>query len=390
MKYWQGLWAGLLLLSVGACSGGDVATLTVNKGEVTLAINTTGELAAARTVEVGPPKIKYTWQYKLSYLVPEGAWVKAGDRIMAFDAQQQHARLRDLQNALATEQQRLESQALDSKQEREQLDLDVAEAKMALEKATLKSSNVDDLMARLEVEKLKIDKKIAQLNYTMAQYRRDNRRQQIVVDREIIATEVARLSGEVDEQQQAIKKLQVSAPRPGIVVYQANNDGDKPAEGDQFTVIQKIIELPDLTSLMIKTTVPEQNAHKVKVGDRVEIKLDAVPEKTFTGRVESLGRIVRLKSRREPSKVFDAVVRIDHPDTDAMRPGMAARLSIEQRVEPEAVALPQGAVYYRADKAYVRLQGLTGEREREVTIGARQNGKAIVTNGLNNGDEVIL
>lgn len=380
----------VLAVLLSACGGSDEPTLTVSKSDIPLAIQTTGELASARTIEIGPPKVKYTWQYKLSYLIPEGTWVKKGDRIMAFDAQQQHSRLRDLQNALATEQQRLESQALDNKQEREQLELDLAEAKMELEKATLKSSNVDDLMARLEVEKLRIDRHIAELNYDMVDFRRANRISQMAVDREITESEVSRLTSEVNEQQDAIEEMQIQAPRPGIVVYKPNNEGDKPAEGDQFSVIQKVIELPDLESLIIETTVDEQIAHKVSAGDRVEIKLDAVPERTFTGKVDSLGRIVRLKSRREPSKVFDAVVRIDNPDTDAMRPGMAARLSIVQRIEPNAVALPQQALMYRDDKAYVRVKSLTGERQQEVTVAARQAGEAIITEGLNNGDEVML
>ncbi|WP_049722850.1 efflux RND transporter periplasmic adaptor subunit [Gilvimarinus polysaccharolyticus] len=390
MSRWRVFGLGAMALWLSACGASDVPTLTVKKADIPLAIQTTGELAAARTIEMGPPKVKYTWQYKLSYLIPEGTWVKEGDPIMAFDAQQQHSRLRDLENSLATEQQRLASQALDSKQEREQLELDLAEAKMELEKATLKSSNVDDLMARLEVEQLRIDRKIAELNYAMVDFRRANRISQMVVDREITETEVSRLTSEVNEQKKSIAEMQIKAPRPGIVVYKPNNDGDKPAEGDQFSVIQKVIELPDLNSLVIETTVDEQVAHKVKAGDKVEIKLDAVPERTFTGQIESLGSIVRLKSRREPSKVFDAVVRIDNPDTNAMRPGMAARLSIVQRIEPDAVAVPQHALLYRDNKAFVRLKSLTGEQQQEVTIGARQAGEAIITQGLDDGDEVIL
>jgi|GEM_PF-837801 len=390
MTMWQRLFPVALMLLLSACGDSDAPTLTVKTTAIPLAIKTTGELAAASTIEIGPPRVKYTWQYKLSYLIAEGTWVQQGERIMAFDAQQQHSRLRDLENALATEQQRLQSQTLDSKQEREQLELDVAEAKMELEKATLKSSNVDDLMARLEVEKLRIDRQIAELNFAMVDFRRDNRISQMAVDREITETEVSRLTSEVSEQQHAIAAMEVKAPRSGIVVYKPNNEGDKPAEGDQFSLIRKVIELPDLDSLVIETTIEEQHAHKVKVGDRVEIKLDAVPEQTFSGQIDSLGRIVRLKSRREPSKVFDAVVRIDNPDTNAMRPGMAARLSIVQRIEPEAVALPQHALIYRGDKSYVRIKSLTGEREQEVTVSARQAGEAIITQGLADGDEVML
>lgn len=380
----------LYIFVLVGCNGDDRQTLTVKKGDITLAIHTTGELASAQTIELGPPVVKYTWQHKLSYLIAEGTWVEAGQRVMAFDAQQQFSRLRDLEHALATERQRFESQSLDAEQEREQLELDLAEAKMELDKATLKSSNVDDLMARLEVEKLKIDREIAELNYAMAGFRQKNRLQQMNVNQEITESEVERLTAEVNEQKAAIEAMSVKAPRDGIVVYKPNNDGEKPAEGDQFSVIQKVIEIPDLNSLIVETAIAEQLAYKVKRGDRVEIRLDAVPERTFTGKVQSLGNIVRVKSRREPSKVFDAEVMIEDPDIEALRPGMAARLSIVQRVENDAAAIPQHAIVYEGEQAFVQIKGLVGEARREVTIVARQAGDAIVTEGLKDGDEVFL
>ncbi|MDO3384435.1 efflux RND transporter periplasmic adaptor subunit [Gilvimarinus sp. SDUM040013] len=380
----------LALLSLVGCGSEDLEVLVVQKGDVTLSIQTTGELSTEQTVELGPPAVKYSWQHKLSYLIPEGTWVEQGQKVMAFDAQQQYSRLRDLQNNLATEKQRLESQSLDNTQEKEQLELDIAEAKMELEKATLKASNVDNLMARIDVDKLKIDRQVAELNYRMAVARQNNRLEQMEVNREITHSEVQRLESELNEQLQAIQAMEVKAPRDGLVVYLPNNEGDKPAEGDQFSLIQKVVEIPDLNSLIIETTVDEQMAYKVQVGDKVEIRMDAIPERTFNGKVASMGRIVRVKSRREPSKVFDAIIELDDADSSVMRPGMAARLSIVQKVVSDAVSIPQHAIFYRDGAAFVRTTSLTGESEQSVTIAARQAGEAIVTEGLNNGDEVIL
>ena len=102
----------LCLLSVvllAACGGDRSDTLIVKKSQIPLAIHTTGELTSARTIELGPPVVKYSWQQKLSYLIPEGTWVNEGERVIAFDAQQQFPRLRDLEYSLATERQRFES-----------------------------------------------------------------------------------------------------------------------------------------------------------------------------------------------------------------------------------------------------------------------------------------
>ncbi|MDQ2076446.1 efflux RND transporter periplasmic adaptor subunit [Marinimicrobium sp. ABcell2] len=379
----------LATLALVAC-GDDLDTLRVNKSDIPLAINTTGELASSRTIELGAPVVKYTWHYKLSYLIPEGTWVQEGEKVMAFDPQQQVARLRDLQNRLATESQRLQSQTLDREQQMEELKLELAEAKMELEKAELKASNIDNLVARLEVEKLRIDHKIARKNYEMATYRNQNRAEQMTVERDIIRSEVERLNSEVAEATMAIQSMEVKAPRDGIVVYKPNNRDEKPAEGDQISLIQRVLELPDLNTMIVRTTIPEQNAYRISEGALVELQLDAVAGRTFKGRVQSLGQIVRVKSRQEPSKVFDAVVSIDNPDRDVMRPGMTARLSIIERIVSDGVAIPERAIIYRGEDAFVRVKRFWGESERAVTIGARQLGKAIVTEGLRNGEEVIL
>jgi HlyD family secretion protein len=382
--------ASALLFILASCGDSDLDTQTVRLGEQTLAIASTGELTSSESFELGPPTVKYTWQHKLSFLIPEGTWVKQGQKVIGFDAQSQISRLRDLQNSLATESQRLESQALDNQQEREQLKLDLAEAKMELDKAEAKATNIDDLMAAIEVKKLRIDHEIRKHNYEMAAFRQENRLAQMKIDREVVESEVQRLSAEVNEQRKAIAAMEVKAPRDGIVVYKIDPEGNKPAEGDQFSSIQKVVEIPDLSHLIVETTIPEQIAYKVSVGDRVELSFDAIPEQRFVGEVESLGKIVRVKSREEPSKVFDAIIKIDNPDPEKMRPGMAARLSIIQGIISDAVSVPQTAIVYQNDKSYVRVNGSFGERLKRVEIEALREGQAIISSGLKDGDEVIL
>lgn len=377
-------------LLIASCGDEGLSTQTVKLGEQTLAIESTGELTSSQSFELGPPTVKYTWQHKLSFLIAEGTWVKQGQKVIGFDAQNQIARLRDLQNSLATESQRLESQALNNQQEQEQLKLDLAEAKMQLDKAEAKATNIDDLMAAIEVKKLRIDHEIRKHNHEMAAFRQENRLSQMQIDREVVQSEVQRLTAEVNEQRAAIASMEVKAPRDGLVVYKVDPEGNKPAEGDQFSSIQKVVEIPDLSHLIVETTIPEQIAYKVSVGDRVELSFDAIPEQRFVGEVESLGKIVRVKSREEPSKVFDAIIKIDNPDPEKMRPGMAARLSIIQGVINDAVAVPQSAIIYKNDKSYVRVLGAFGERLKRVEIRALQHGDAIIESGLKNGDEVII
>lgn len=384
------LLAAVAVFLFQACS--DTAQLTVVAKEETinLSIKTTGELTSSQTIQLGPPVIKNTWRHTISYLIDEGTWVKKGQKVMSFDSQEQIARLRELKNSLEAEKKKLQSDALNNEQNLESLKLDLAEAKMQLDRADLKAQYTDNLMTKIEVQKLQIDYEIARKNLEFGKYRNSNRQAQAHVDMEITEAEIKRLQAEVAEMEKAIRDMEVTAPKDGIVVYVPNNDGEKPAEGDQVSLIQKVVELPNLETMIIETTIPEQVINRVRVGQQVKIAIDAIPERAFAGEVASLGQIVRVKSREEPSMVFDAIIKIRDPDIDVMRPGMAARLEIIDRELENVVSLPASAVVYEQDQTYVRVNSLFGPQRRAVTIAGRQSGTVILSEGVSSGDEILL
>lgn len=320
--------AGIALIPLlQACDGGG-SPQEQGVQEAEDFIRSNGELASADTIKIGPPMVKHMWRYKLSFLVAEGTWVKTGQPIMGFDSQQVQEKLRVDRNALEAEEKKLHSQQLDDEAALEDIKLQLAETQMELKKAERKAGQNGDYMAQIEAKKLVLDLRIAEKSVLLAQYREQNRRRQSAVEQTITASEIARLQAEVKESEQAIANMKVKAPKEGIVVYLPNNDGNKPAEGDEIFFVQKVLELPNLSDMVVKTTIPEQQISRVAVGQIVSIKLDAVPERSFRGQVISLGQIVRVKSNQEPSMVFDALIAIDEPDTRVMRPGMAARLEI--------------------------------------------------------------
>jgi HlyD family secretion protein len=378
------------LLWLCACTDPDLPSVIIKPEDANLSMLTTGELASADTILIGAPLVKHTWQYKITYLAPEGTWVKQGDRIASFDAQQQVEKLREEKNNLATEKQKLASQKLSSEQSMQQLQLDIAEAQMKLDKAEQKAKQDGDYAAQIDVKKLIIDLALAKKSFQLAKYKFDNKQQQIAIEDDIVSSEIARLSAEVQDYQQAIANMNISAPKEGIVVYVADYEGKKPAEGDSIFLAQKIIELPNLEKMIVKTTIPEQDISRVVVGQVVEIKLDAIPNKTFNGKIASLGQIVRVKSQREPSMVYDANISIDQPDIELMRPGMAARLNIIETQLNDVIGLPQTSIQYDKNETYVLVKSLIGTSKKRVTIIGRQDGKVFVQGELSAGDEVLL
>src|SRR6185436_16205987 len=87
--------------------------------------------------------------------------------------------------------------------------------------------------------------------------------------------------------QQAIQLMNVVATRDGTIVYIANRNGEKRKEGDSIWKNERVIEIPDLTRMKAEGEVDEVDAGRVKVGQRVSLRLDAHPDEEFGGTVTS-------------------------------------------------------------------------------------------------------
>jgi len=387
MKYLRIVMILVCVVLVG-CNSEQPYTI-VQFEDVELSLATTGELASSDTVEVGPPFIKHTWQYKITDIAPEGTLVKKGDVIIRFDAQQQHEGLRTSSNKLATQQQKLQSEVLNSEQSVEKLKLDIAETKMKLAKAQRKSTQDGDYSRALDIKKLKIDLAIATKEMALINYRNENKRQQIKLEGEINQAEVERLSAEVTERQQAITDMNVKAPKDGIVVYVPGNEQKKPATGDTVFMAQKLIELPNLSQMVVNTTIAENDVSRISLGQRVAIELDAIQDQRFWGKVTALGAVVRVKSAKDPSKVYDAVITIETPDVEKMRPGMAARLEIQEQLLNQVVSVPIKSLHFDQLQAQVTINRTFGTSVVDVAVLGKSAGTAYIKGKLSNGEQIL-
>ncbi|MCF1439819.1 MAG: HlyD family efflux transporter periplasmic adaptor subunit, partial [Shewanella sp.] len=202
-------------------------------------------------------------------------------------------------------------------------------------------------------------------------------------DRQKFAVEVSAL-------QSAIEAMTLKAPRPGMLVYGTDNEGNKIQEGQSIFAGGTVVSIADLNQMRVKMAIPEVEARRVKVGQTVSIRLDANPERHFKGKITELGAVFRPKNQNIPLMVFDALASIDDPDPDLLRPGMTAKISIELPSHEQRMLLPSQAVHYQDGQAFVYVPSLFGDKRVDVTVGASANGLVAILDGLSSGDEVSL
>jgi len=275
------------------------------------------------------PRVQGVWRYTITQLAPEGEDVAAGTVVAAFDPKELTDRLALQQSQLDAARKELEKTVLEGQQGVEELELQLAESKMKLEKAERKLDVPDDLVGGLQQSVERYDAELARLEYALNQRRVETARANLVARRANQEAKVARLDAEVQQVLRSIEAMKLRAPRAGCVVYIVEDEEDgKPRVGGEVWQGRDVIEIADLSAMEVDARVPEPDAGRIGVGQRAEVRLDANPDRLFTGRVTELGRVFHPKSPETPSVVFDATVSIDNPDPHLMRPGMAAEVTI--------------------------------------------------------------
>jgi membrane fusion protein (multidrug efflux system) len=129
--------------------------------------------------------------------------------------------------------------------------------------------------------------------------------------------------------------------------------------------------------------VPETYLRQVQVGQSLEVTLDALPGKSYDGKVIAVNPLIDAAGR---SVVIRAQVR--NQDT-ALRPGMFTRVRLITREQANAMVLPEQALVPQGTEQYV-FKVIDGKVARvKVETGQRRDGKVEVLSGLVPGDVVV-
>ena len=191
-------------------------------------------------------------------------------------------------------------------------------------------------------------------------------------DIEIAQAQLRELDAQIQETNVLIDQGRVVAPAGGWILTREAKLGDVASAGKVLFEIAKDSQLEMLGQ------VPEVRLGQLKVGQIVAIRHSG---KTVQGRIWQISPQVDEKNR-------NAEVRIALPPGSGLRPGMFAEASAELG-EVEGIGVPLKAVRGESPQYYVfLLEGKTAKRQN-VKVTDRQEGKALISEGLSVGQEVI-
>ena len=174
-----------------------------------------------------------------------------------------------------------------------------------------------------------------------------------------------------------LAKTVIKAPFSGIVGLRSVSLGDYVKEG------QDLVNLESIDPLKVDFRVPEVYLKQVSVGQSLEIGLDALPGKTYEGKVFAINPLVDAGGR---AIVIRAQVR--NADT-ALRPGMFARVRLITKNERDTLVVPEQALVPQGEDQYVFKVADGKVTRAKVETGQRRDARVEVTKGVDAGDVVV-
>jgi len=287
-----------------------------------------GEVAALSSAPISPPSVRNAWSFQITQLAADGALLKQGEPAVTFDGTEIQRQLADAQGLLKQKQSE-ESKLLLDLAERERTErLATAEQAATLDKARRKADQPADIIRSVDYRKLVIERERATRRAVLVRQREVLARRQREAERALIAAEVAQASNDVDELTRALGSLSVLAPRDGVLVVKSNWRGERYEVGSQAFMGQRVAEMPDPSTLVVRAMLAERDLLRIAVGVAARVQVQGGAGQRLSGRVVEMGRAVRSKSRLSPMPVVDVLVRLEG-DTTGLKTGMPVSVQVD-------------------------------------------------------------
>lgn len=236
--------------------------------------------------------------------------------------------------------------------------------------------SLDDAIARAELAQAQANLDLAEKSFA---------RTQLLFKR---GASNAQAQDEAQSQQQAARaslalaqarldKTQIRAPYDGVLGLRQVSVGDYLSAG------QDLVNLEVLDPLKVDFRIPQKAVSQVRLGQAIELSLDAYPGERFKG------TIIALNPRLDEVGRSQAIrAQVDNRD-QRLKPGQFVKVSVILAERPQALLIPEEAVMPMGQLLFVNLVVDGKVERRQIRIGQRLRGKAEVVEGLQ-GDETLI
>src|SRR6266699_3702977 len=323
-------------------------TADVKRKEFVDNLEIRGEVKALRSVVIAAPY--GAGDLQIMKLAANGAKVKKGDVLVEFDNTTVKQKLAQDQSALKSADAEIQQSRAAARLKEEKDLTDVMTADYDVRKTRMDASKQEILsviegeQAKLKVadaeEKLKADRSSAASDNVSKQQKHDQAAFQVQLDEHSLAS------------------LSLLAPLDGVVALQNHwqpQGGPTPFKaGDHAWPGAGIAELPDPSKLKISARIEEAERGQLKLGQSATIRVDAVPDGSFGGHIDTISPTASLDFNAgwPVPRNFSVEVALANSD-ERLAPGMGAVVRVAIDRIADGIVIPTSALFRKAGRTVV-------------------------------------
>lgn len=380
--------------ALGAC-GDSTPTLRpserITAAPVEFWVQAQGELKAAKATPLKVPGQNFA-RRQLVWMAPDGSAVKEGDVVARFSAAQAQLELDkallDLQrNALARAGKESElGIGLD------RVDVELAQAQSSLVIAQRYARADFEALARNTVLDAVQDEQFLGEKTGVLRWRQGQSAQRGAAELDVLGVQRNSIDANADNRRNDLAALELRAAHDGVFMLVAGWSGNRPQVGEQMWAGGDFANLPDVDSLEVELSLPQQEAQGLAIDQRVLLHPLGRPDQQVEGKLTWVASAPRQLSRQSPAKYVSAKASV--PAEGAVRHGWVPGQAFSGRVillsgEP-ALTVANVAVSDEGGEPHVMVLEDGEPVRRVVSLGVRGPARTQVLSGLAEGDRVLL
>lgn len=381
---------------VAGCSRANqeaVAWMIIHKGGFEVVIPGFGELQSIKSTPITLPA-QIQGDQTIAWMAPENTVLRKGEIV---------ARLDDswYRDNIQQEEFNIAKLNLEIKDKEQQMDKEKSQLFGQLNLTTIEKEISDLYAARDEslYAKNKIIEDAISLDYlkektTHLQQKKSKLERKALAEMQLLELKRRTYQMKIAQYKEALESLEIKAPHDGLFIYEKNWRGEKVSVGMSVWAGQKLGKFPDLSAMEAKLFILESEAGGLKPELSVSLATDSRPEKSFAGKVISIDTIAKPLQQDSPLKYFEVKVSLDKTDLSLMKPGTQVKASIFVQQLQDVFSIPNQALFFEQNNgkelSFVNVSRSSKIEKREVKIGVRSLTRTVITQGLSEGEEILL
>jgi len=343
----------------------DIQTGRVSRQDLTSLVTASGEIKPRNYINIGTNAIAPSRITDI--LVLEGQQVKKGQLLAKLESVQPEAEVAAQRASLSSSEAESAASEASLKAADENIataQASVERARAELERARINFARTEKLWAEKLVARQEFDQRKIELEAQAAALREaEARLQQVRAQRAQLASSLAAAQKRVNlaaanlkRAQDVLQRTMSVSPIDGMVTNLPVRVGETVVPGIQNSSASLIMTIADMSLITAEVKVDETDIVNVKLDQEADITIDAIPGKTFKGKVIEMGNTAILRSTglaasqsaisSQEAKDFKVVIALTDPPAE-IRPGLSCTAKVVTATRKNVMAIPIQALTVR-------------------------------------------